>query len=703
ILPGNVNTYNVANNSLLPSIFADRIRLFPYSEHTRTVCMRVELQGCPFREGVLAYSIPQGSVRGSVLELMDTTYDGSEDSLTGELSGGLGMLVDGLYGRDNFKEGQGQGWIGWKQRSLVNTFNLMFNFDTMRTFSSVDIHAHNHFSKDIAVFSKAKIYFSNEEGKFADDRVVDFKYMPDLALENARNVSINLKGEHGMYVMIQLTFEKKWILISEVTFNSEPRAQVLFTEPPPPEVYEDGGDYRDGIHLNIEAEDEGMEKGPPTETSSSDQAGILIGTLVTFIAILLAGIAYVSYRNSSRTSDKGNHHHHPILSYADTFFGSQRNGGGDSRRNHPGSGSNNNKMFFPSHQHLHQRIHETPPLRQETIYEEPSALYSAAGFLSLNRKFSTGEEPPGSEGSDDYAEPNVLLPTENPYAVLESKEPLRPLVKKPGSLPLSHYSRPLSPKSVPSPILPSNSSCIGDDGGSSSTTLRNNTIHKSNTSSSNSSSSRFSPGKYSAGGSSSSAQRQRGRNDNEEGGLPNNNRPPLSSPTSTSTSNATVTEEDYSRQRLPGTDISSSTRLYAQIQKEGSLILSMSPRPETSVDTLTVELHEIQRSELLVLEKLGEGQFGEIHLCRWREELVAVKSLKEGACDSSTRSDFEHEARILTTLTDPNLVRVLGVSFKDDVYCMICEYTERGDLYQFLQDHVAETTLSKSPGVPTLR
>merc|ERR1712045_1115448 len=33
---------------------------------------------------------------------------------------------------------------------------------------------------------------------------------------------------------------------------------------------------------------------------------------------------------------------------------------------------------------------------------------------------------------------------------------------------------------------------------------------------------------------------------------------------------------------------------------------------------------------------------------------------------------------------------------------MICEYTEEGDLYQFLQDHVAETSLSKSPGVPTL-
>ena len=44
--------------------------------------------------------------------------------------------------------------------------------------------------------------------------------MPDLAMENARNVTINLKEEHGQYVMLQLSFAAKWILISEITFFS---------------------------------------------------------------------------------------------------------------------------------------------------------------------------------------------------------------------------------------------------------------------------------------------------------------------------------------------------------------------------------------------------------------------------------------------------------------------------------------------------
>ncbi len=97
---------------------------------------------------------------------------------------------------------------------------LVFTFDTVRVFSGLKIHANNHFTKDIQVFSEARVYFSNEEDKFGDDRFVHFEYMPDLALENARNVSIELNGEHGKFVMMQLYFAAKWILISEVTFDS---------------------------------------------------------------------------------------------------------------------------------------------------------------------------------------------------------------------------------------------------------------------------------------------------------------------------------------------------------------------------------------------------------------------------------------------------------------------------------------------------
>lgn len=49
----------------------------------------------------MSYTIPKGVQRGNEVELSDKTYDGHED---GErLVGGLGQLVDGQKGMDNFR------------------------------------------------------------------------------------------------------------------------------------------------------------------------------------------------------------------------------------------------------------------------------------------------------------------------------------------------------------------------------------------------------------------------------------------------------------------------------------------------------------------------------------------------------------------------------------------------------------------------
>ena len=66
----------------------------------------------------------------------------------------------------------GYDWVGWKKKSNEETLDLVFTFDHVRTFNKVVIHINNHFTKDIQVFKKAKVYFSNEEDKFADDRYI---------------------------------------------------------------------------------------------------------------------------------------------------------------------------------------------------------------------------------------------------------------------------------------------------------------------------------------------------------------------------------------------------------------------------------------------------------------------------------------------------------------------------------------------------
>lgn len=61
-------------------------------------------------DGLLSYDVPQGLHRGPELDLTDRTYDGREEG--GHLSRGLGQLVDGQKGQDNFRldlAGHGKG------------------------------------------------------------------------------------------------------------------------------------------------------------------------------------------------------------------------------------------------------------------------------------------------------------------------------------------------------------------------------------------------------------------------------------------------------------------------------------------------------------------------------------------------------------------------------------------------------------------
>jgi hypothetical protein len=69
------------------------------------------------------------------------------------------------------------------------------------------------------VFAKAKVLFS-VGGEYYNGRPLVYTYMPDTVLENARNVSINLHGRFGRFVKVQVFFAARWIMISEVVFES---------------------------------------------------------------------------------------------------------------------------------------------------------------------------------------------------------------------------------------------------------------------------------------------------------------------------------------------------------------------------------------------------------------------------------------------------------------------------------------------------
>lgn len=60
-----------------------------------------------FAEGILSYSIPKGVQRGMEIDLSDKSYDGHEEDE--RYVEGLGQLVDGQKGKDNFRLDQGFG------------------------------------------------------------------------------------------------------------------------------------------------------------------------------------------------------------------------------------------------------------------------------------------------------------------------------------------------------------------------------------------------------------------------------------------------------------------------------------------------------------------------------------------------------------------------------------------------------------------
>ncbi|CAH1372606.1 discoidin domain-containing receptor 2-like [Tenebrio molitor] len=224
ILRGNTDTASIESQRLMPPVFASKVRILPYSVHRRTICLRIELLGCPYEGGVISYSAPEGSEPSQ--GLYDSSYDGVRSN--GELEGGLGRLVDGEFGADNFRldigYGKGNGWISWKNDSNLNGYvELTFEFDQIRNFSEVHLFTNNFFSRNVQVFSKAKVMFSIG-GRFYNGATLSYSYMPDRVLENARNVSINLHQRLARFIKLRLFFADRWMMLSEVAFDSVPVA-----------------------------------------------------------------------------------------------------------------------------------------------------------------------------------------------------------------------------------------------------------------------------------------------------------------------------------------------------------------------------------------------------------------------------------------------------------------------------------------------
>ena len=193
-----------------------------------------------------------------------------------------------------------RGWVGWRN-DKHDKVQIVFEFDTIREFHNLEIFCNNQFTRDISIFKQIKVYFSISGVVYGSEPVTATP-LPDQIFDNPRNVSVKLHRRIGQYLKVELYFASKWMLISEVTFDSNVArgnytddmfvrdSPALQTEISPP-VIEISGEEIDPEVVNTKE---------PNSESEMSMMPIIVGALSTVIVLLAAIIFFIV----SRTREK---------------------------------------------------------------------------------------------------------------------------------------------------------------------------------------------------------------------------------------------------------------------------------------------------------------------------------------------------------------------------------------------------------------
>ncbi|XP_037309220.2 epithelial discoidin domain-containing receptor 1 isoform X4 [Pungitius pungitius] len=659
---GNENTYDVVLKDLGPPIVARMVRFYPLADRVMSVCLRVELYGCLWNDGLMAYTAPVGHVMhlsGIPVYLNDSTYDGSTEQ--GMQFGGLGQLCDGVLGGDDFMQTKelrvwpGYDYLGWSREALgKGSVDIEFHFEEPRIFHNMQVHSNNRHTQGVRVFSKVECLFKPGILRPWSPELTLPVPLEDLKDPSSRPISLPLGGRPAQILRCKFYFADRWLLISEISFLSEPFQEEATGnhffptnlpkipttssshppvnpasssptpshgssnttagpyEPPTPTTTTTTSSFLTDTTGNWTLSDAEFgantpRAGLPVVKDDRSNTAILIGCLVGIILLLLAVIAVILWRQYWKK----------ILEKAQGSLSS------DELRVHL-SVPSDNVVINNTHSYSsrYQRIHTFPDDRDhdregEGEYQEPSAL-----LRPRDPRDSTDHR----NGSGPLVVPNSSQPQQKRLNV-----PQACCLDMEKGFPPTQEEPPPYPGSPPYPSLS----------------------------------------------------------------------PPVSPPLPPSVPH-------YAEADIVSLQGVSGNNTYAV-----PALASSSPGADGS------PLPELPRQFLIFKEKLGEGQFGEVHLCeienpqdlsnlefpfnvrKGRPLLVAVKILRPDA-SKNARNDFLKEVKILSRLKDPNIIRLLGVCVSSDPLCMVTEYMECGDLNQYLSHRVHLDKTGPAHNTPTI-
>ncbi|XP_023254913.1 discoidin domain-containing receptor 2-like, partial [Seriola lalandi dorsalis] len=291
VMEGNKNAYASVINDLHPPIITRYVRLIPVNKLLTTVCMRVELYGCPWDDGLISYSAPEGQLMMPpgypIASLNDSTYDGAHERR--RLFGGMGQLTDGVIGLDDFLLTRqyhvwpGYDYLGWRNDSLGTQgyVEMEFVFDRQRNFTSMKVHSNNMFSRGVKIFSSVSCWFKPRLIAGWEAEPVAFKTVLDDRNPSARYVTVPLNRRTAKSLRCRFNFADVWMMFSEISFQSEdtilPTQMTLLVTSPPASEESTMTPTSKTATVNPSASD------PPDDGNTP----ILIGCLVTIILLLV--------------------------------------------------------------------------------------------------------------------------------------------------------------------------------------------------------------------------------------------------------------------------------------------------------------------------------------------------------------------------------------------------------------------------------
>uniref|UniRef100_A0A8C9KDD7 Epithelial discoidin domain-containing receptor 1 n=1 Tax=Panthera tigris altaica TaxID=74533 RepID=A0A8C9KDD7_PANTA len=304
VILGNEDPGGVVLKDLGPPMVARLVRFYPRADRVMSVCLRVELYGCLWKDGLLSYTAPVGQTMylSEAVHLNDSTYDGhTTHAVGGLLYGGLGQLADGVVGLDDFRKSQelrvwpGYDYVGWSNHSFPGGYvEMEFEFDRLRAFQAMQVHCNNMHTLGARLPGGVECRFKRGPAMAWEGEPVRPPLGGSLGDPRARAVSVPLGGRVGRFLQCRFLFAGPWLLFSEISFISDvvnDSSPTLGGTFPPAPWWPPGPPPTNFSSLELEPRGQ-----QPVAKAEGSPTAILIGCLVAIILLLLLIIALMLWR-----------------------------------------------------------------------------------------------------------------------------------------------------------------------------------------------------------------------------------------------------------------------------------------------------------------------------------------------------------------------------------------------------------------------